>query len=125
MAMNNSPRPEPRRPDQQRTSAADYADDAGDETGWLLAASLIEATRRGDGRPRDELMRILAQMSVERGAETAVLAALGLADVAAVLLEVCADSLKEAPQDVLRDVLAILRDEGGEGTVSSAVSGRE
>jgi hypothetical protein len=120
MAMINSPRPEPWRPDQQCESAAD---DAGDETGWLLAASLIEAKRRSDGRPRAELMRILAEMTVELGAETAVLAALGLADVAAALLEVCADSLKEAPQDVLRDVLAILRDEGGEGAVSCAVSG--
>jgi hypothetical protein len=122
MAMINSPRPEPRRLDQQRESAAD---DAGAETGWLLAASLIEATRRSDGRPRDELMRILAEMTVERGRETAVLAALRLADVAAALLEVCADSLKEAPRDVLRDVLAILRDEGEEGAVSRAASGRE
>lgn len=70
-------------------------------------------------------MRILAEMTVERGRETAVLAALRLADVAAALLEVCADSLKEAPRDVLRDVLAILRDEGGEGAVSCAASGRE
>ena len=122
MAMFNSPRPEPWRADQQNESAVGYE---GEETSWLLAAALIEAKRRGDGRRRDELMRLIAEMTVERGAETAVLAALGLADVAAALLEVCADSLKEAPQDVLRDVLDILHDEGGEGTVNCAMSGSE
>ena len=70
-------------------------------------------------------MRLLAEMTVERGAETVALAALGLADVASTLLEVCADSLKETPQAVLRDVLAILREDGGEGTVSRAASSWE
>ena len=120
MAMINSPRPDPWRADQQNETAAG---DGAEETSWLLAAALIEAKRRSDGRSRDELMRMLAEMTVERGEETVALAALGLADVAAALLEVCADSLKEPPQDVLRDVLAILRDDGGEGAVSCAVSG--
>jgi hypothetical protein len=51
-------------------------------------------------------------MTAARGAGTITLAALGLADVAAALLEVCADSLREPPQAVLRDVLAILRANG-------------
>jgi hypothetical protein len=122
MAMMNSRRPDPWRADQQNASAAG---DEGEETSWLLAAALIEAKRRSDGRPRDELMRLIAEMTVERGRETVVLAVAGLADVAAALLEVCADSLKEAPQSVLRDVLAILRDDDAEGSVSRAVSGQE
>ena len=56
-------------------------------------------------------MGLLAEMTAERGAGTVTRAALGLADVAATLLEVCADSLKEAPQTVLRDVLAVLRED--------------
>jgi hypothetical protein len=50
-------------------------------------------------------------MTAERGAGTVTRAALGLADIAATLLEVCADSLKEAPETVLRDVMAILHDD--------------
>jgi hypothetical protein len=53
----------------------------------------------------------LAEMTVERGPGTVTRAALGLADIAATLLEVCADTVKEAPESVLRDVLAILRDD--------------
>jgi hypothetical protein len=51
-------------------------------------------------------------MTAERGAGTVTRAALGLADVAAALLEICADSLMEPPEAVLRDVLASLRDHG-------------
>jgi hypothetical protein len=57
---------------------------------------------------------LLAEMTLERGAGTVTLAALGLADVAAVLLEFCADSLKESPPTVLGDVLAFLRDDDRE-----------
>jgi hypothetical protein len=107
--MTNLPRPEPRRAGHEWEFAAGKEDE---ETGWLLAAALIEARRQGGPRPSDAVMALLAKMTVERGAGAVTRAALGLADVAAVLLEVCADSLKEVPETVLRDVLAILRDDG-------------
>jgi hypothetical protein len=107
MAMSDPPRPEPRRADEQGESATA---DAEEETSWLLAAALIETRLQGDPRPRDEVMGLLAEMTAEHGAGTVTRAALGLADVAATLLEVCADSLKEEPRSVLRDVLAILHD---------------
>jgi hypothetical protein len=107
MAMTNPPRPEPGLASEQGESATAEEE----ETSWLLAAALIETRRQGDPRPREEVMGLLAEMTAERGAGTVTRAALGLADIAATLLELCADSLKEAPQTVLRDVLAILHDD--------------
>jgi hypothetical protein len=110
MAMSDPPRPEPRRADEQGESAT--ADEEQEkETSWLLAAALIETRLQGDGRSWHEVMGLLAEMTAERGAGTVTRAALGLADIAATLLEVCADSLKEEPQSVLGDVLAILHDD--------------
>jgi hypothetical protein len=57
-------------------------------------------------------MGLLAEMTVERGAGTVTRAALGLADVAATLLELYAGSLDKVPQTVLGDVLATLRGNG-------------
>lgn len=57
-------------------------------------------------------MGLLAEMTVERGAGTVTRAALGLADVAATLLELYAGSNDKAPQTVLGDVLATLRGNG-------------
>ena len=110
MASSNTPRPAPRRAEHGCESAADQEDD--EETSWLLAAALIETRRQSAPSPRDEVLATLAEMTAERGAGTVTLAALGLADVAVTLLEVCADSLREPPQAVLRDVLAALRDNG-------------
>ena len=110
MASSNPPSPEPRCAQYGCVSAADQDDD--EETSWLLAAALIETRRQGAPRPRDEVLGTLAEMTAERGAGTVTRAALGLADIAAALLEVCADSLMESPQTVLSDVLAILRDNG-------------
>ena|ERR1700761_7401467 len=110
MASSDPPRPVPCRSQHDSESAADQEDD--EETSWLLAAALIETRRQGAARPRDEVMGTLAEMTAERGTGTVTRAALGLTDIAATLLEVCADSLTEPPQTVLRDVLAILRDEG-------------
>jgi hypothetical protein len=107
MASSKTPPPKPRRAQHGCESAADQDDD--EETSWLLAVALIETRRQG---ARDALLGTLAEMTAERGAGTVTLAALGLADVAAALLEVCADSLMEPPHTVLRDVLAILRDNG-------------
>ena len=109
MASSNAPRPGPCRA-QHGGESADQEDD--EETSWLLAAALIETRRQGAPRPRDAVRGALAKMTAERGTETVTRAALGLADVAAALLEICADSLREPPQIVLRDVLAVLRDNG-------------
>ena len=57
-------------------------------------------------------MGLLAEMTVERGAGTVTRTALGLADVAATLLELCASSLDKAPRTVLGDVVATLRSNG-------------
>ena len=111
MAMTNPLRPDARLADHECGS---IAEEAGDETSWLLAAALVEARRQGAPPPRDAVMGLLAEMTLERGAGTDTLAALGLADVAAVLLEFCADSLKEPPSTVLGDVLAFLRDDDRE-----------
>lgn len=110
MASSKNPRPEPRRAQHGCESAADQ--DSDEETSWLLAAALIETRRQGAPRPRDEVLGTLAEMAAERGAGTVTRVALGLADVAAALLEVCADSLMEPPPKVLRDVLDVLRDKG-------------
>jgi hypothetical protein len=83
--------------------------DDDEEISWLLAAALIETRRQGDARPQDMVMGLLAEMTVERGAGTVTLAALGLADLAATLLEACARSLGRAPHAVLRDALTTLR----------------
>jgi hypothetical protein len=110
MASSNPPHPEPRRAQHGCEPAAGQDDDQ--ETSWLLAAALIETRRQGAPRPRDEVEGTLAEMTAEHGAGTITRAALGLADIAATLLEVCADSLTKPPQTVLRDVLANLRDHG-------------
>jgi hypothetical protein len=110
MASSNTPRPEPRRAQHGCESAADQDDD--EETSWLLAAALIETRRHSAPRPRDEVLATLAEMTAQRGAGTVTRAALGLADVAVILLEVCADSLMQPPETVLREVLAALRDNG-------------
>ena len=109
MASSNSPHPDPPCAPPGAESAADQDDD--EETSWLLAAALIETRRQGAPRPRDQVLGTLAEMTAERGGGTVTRAALGLTDVAATLLEVCADSLMEPPQTVLREVLAILRDQ--------------
>ncbi|HEY3882615.1 MAG TPA: hypothetical protein VGM12_28865 [Trebonia sp.] len=103
-----SPEP-PSTGSQEKTVAADGDDE---ELSWLLAAALIETRRQGDDRPQDMVMALLAEMTVERGAGTVTLAALGLADVAAKLLEAYAGSLGEAPHAVLRDALTTLRGTG-------------
>jgi hypothetical protein len=108
MTMTEPPPPEPRRADEQGESAT--ADEA-EETNWLLAAALIETRLQGEPHSRDEVMGLLAEMTAERGPGTVTRATLGLADICATLLEVCADSLKEEPQTVLSGVLAILRDD--------------
>jgi hypothetical protein len=107
MPSSNITRPEPLRAEHGCESAADRDDD--EETRWLLAVALIETRRQG---ARDALLGTLAELTAERDAGTVTQVALGLTDVAAALLEVCADSLMEPPQAVLRDVLAVLRDNG-------------
>jgi hypothetical protein len=107
VASSNITRPEPLRAEHGCEFAADRDDD--EETSWLLAAALIETRRQG---ARDAVLGTLAEMTAERDAGTVTRVALGLADVAAALLEVCADSLMEPPQAVLREVLAVLRDNG-------------
>jgi hypothetical protein len=110
MASSNTPRPGPHGAQPGCESADGQEDD--EETSWLLAAALIEIRRQGAPCPRDEVLGTLAEMTAEHGAGTITRAAAGLADIAAVLLEVCADSLMEPPRTVLRDVLASLRDHG-------------
>jgi hypothetical protein len=107
MPSSDISRPEPPRAEYGCEPAADRDDD--EETRWLLAVALIETRRQG---ARDALLGTLAEMTAERDAGTATQVALGLTDVAAALLEVCADSLMEPPHAVLRDVLAVLRDNG-------------
>jgi hypothetical protein len=101
--------PEPRRPSSQGEPVVDEDDE---ETSWLLAAAVIEARRQGQPRPQEAVMGLLAEMTVQRGAGTVTRAALGLADVAATLVELCAGSLDKAPQTVLGDALAALRGNG-------------
>jgi hypothetical protein len=101
--------PESRRPCSQGEPVVDEDDE---ETSWLLAAAVIEARRQGQPRPQEAVMGLLAEMTVERGAGTITRAALGLADVAATLLDLYAGSLDKAPQTVLGDVLATLRGNG-------------
>jgi hypothetical protein len=110
MVSSTPRRPEPRRAQPSCEYVAGQEDD--EETSWLLAAALIETRRHDALRPRDEVLGTLAEMTAKHGAGTVTQAALGLADVAAALLEVCADSLVEPPETVLRDILAILRDNG-------------
>jgi hypothetical protein len=98
--------PEPRLADTEGEPAPEDED----EISWLLAAALIETRRQGDPLPRNEVMGLLAEMTVERGPGTVTQAALGLTDIAGTLLEVCAHALGKAPESVLRDVLVILRD---------------
>jgi hypothetical protein len=112
VAMTNPPPPDTRLADHECGSVAE---EEGDETSWLLAAALVETRRQADPAPRDAIMGLLADMTLERGAGTVTLAALGLVDVAAVLLDFCADSLKESPPTVLGDVLDYLRDESRGG----------
>ena len=107
MASSSMTRPEPLRAEHGCESAAGRDDD--EEIRWLLAAALIETRRQG---ARDALLGTLAEMTAERDSGTGTRVALGLADVAAALLEVCADSRMEPAQAVLREVLAGLRDNG-------------
>ena len=120
ISMASITRPEPLRAEHGCESAADRDDD--EEIRWLLAAALIETRRQG---ARDALLGTLAEMTAERDSGTVTRVALGLADVAAALLEVCADSLREPPQAVLSHVLAVLRVKAEEEPLSRAASGWE
>ena len=84
----------------------------GTGTNWLLAISLIVAWRgNGSRRPQSAVAQRLAEMVAEGGAAAVEQAALGLTDVAGMLLELYADHAGASPDDVLQDVATLMREE--------------
>jgi hypothetical protein len=79
-----------------------------------MAISLVAAWRgTGVQRGRDAVAQRLAEMAAEGGPGAVEQAALGLADVAGMLVELYADCAGTSPDDMLEEVAA-LRDSDGQ-----------
>jgi hypothetical protein len=83
---------------------------------WLLAISLVVAWRgNGSVRPQAAVAQRLAEMVAEGGAAVVEQAALGLTDVAGMLLELYADHVGASSDDVLQDVATLMSDKSAWG----------
>lgn len=92
-------------------SAAEPSNPADVDSSWQLAIGLL-ATWLGPGNthPHQAVAQRLAELSQEGGPAAVEQAALGLADVAGMLLELYADQTGAAPDEVLQKAATLLYD---------------
>lgn len=79
------------------------------DTSWQLAISIIAAWRAAGGGHQAVSAR-LAEAAKENGEAAAEQAAVGLANVAGMFIELYADRLGVSPDDVLSDAATLTRD---------------
>ena len=102
-------------PDPDPSSASSPADvpDAGANRTWSLAITLITVWRgTTDWDPRTAVAQMLAEIAAEGGPAAVEQAALGLTDVAGMLLELYADRTDASPDQVLQEVATLMADRG-------------
>ena len=104
---------EPAAPDPSSApSQADFPD-AGAHRTWSLAVTLITVWRGAQGRdPRTAVAQMLAKIAAEGGPAAIEEAALGLTDVAGMLLELYADRTDASPDQVLQEAATLMADGG-------------
>jgi len=102
-------------PDPDPSSAPSQADflDAGASRTWSLAITLITLWRgANDQDRRTAVAKMLAAIAEEGGPAAVEQAALGLTDVAGMLLELYADHKDASPDQVLQEAATLVGDVG-------------
>ncbi len=80
---------------------------------WSLAITLITLWRGANDRdPRTAVAQMLAEIAAEGGPAAVEQAALGLTDVAGMLLELYADRTDASPDQVLQEAATLMADRG-------------
>ncbi len=93
-------------------SGADYPD-AGAHRTWSLAITLITLWRGADDQDRRAAVaQMLATIAAEGGPAAVEQAALGLTDVAGMLVELHADRTDASPDQVLQEAATLMADIG-------------
>jgi hypothetical protein len=96
--------------------AQDRAPDVSPSMHWLLAINLVTAWCGTGGVHRQSLVaQRLIELADEGGTAAVERAALGLTDIAGVLLELYARRAGASPGDVLEEVAGLIRDRSGCG----------
>lgn len=102
-------------PDPDPSSAPFQADfpDAGANRAWSLAITLITLWRGANDKDRrTAVAQMLAAIAEEGGPAAVEQAALGLTDVAGMLLELYADRTDASPDQVLQEAATLVADVG-------------
>ena len=108
MTETESPDPDP----SSDPSQADLPD-AGANSAWSLAITLITLWRgANDQDRRTTVAKMLATIAAEGGPAAVEQAALGLTDVAGMLLELYADHKDASPDQVLQEAATLVTDLG-------------
>lgn len=103
---------EPAAPDPGSAPRQAHFPDAGADRTWSLAITLITVWRGADGTdPRTAVAQMLAEIA-EDGPAAIEQAALGLTDVAGMLLELYADRTDASPDQVLQEAATLMADRG-------------
>ena len=104
---------EPPAPDPSSAPSQAHFPDAGAYKAWSLAITLITVWRgANDGDPRTAVAQMLAEIGAEGGPAAIEQAALGLTDVAGMLLELYADRTDASPDQVLQEAATLMADRG-------------
>jgi hypothetical protein len=91
---------------------ADFPDSGAKRT-WSLAITLITLWRGANGPDRRiAVAEMLAEIAAEGGPAAVEQAALGLTDVAGMLLELYADRMEASPDQVLQEAATLMADRG-------------
>jgi hypothetical protein len=111
MSETKPPAPDP----SSAPSQAHFAN-AGANRTWPLAITLITVWRGANDRdPRTAVAQMLAEIAAEGGPAAIEQAALGLTDVAGMLLELYADRTDASPDQVLQEAATLMADSGPGG----------
>ena len=104
---------EPPDPDPSPAPAqADFPDASASRT-WSLAITLITVWRGANDKDRrTAAAQMLAAIAAEGGPSAVEQAALGLTDVAGMLLELYADRADASPDQVLQEAATLMADRG-------------
>jgi hypothetical protein len=115
LASSNKRMTETEPPDPDPSSAPSQPDfpDAGANRTWSLAITLITLWRGANGQDRrTAVAQMLAAIAAEGGPAAVEQAALGLTDVAGMLLELYADHADASPDQVLQEAATLMADIG-------------
>jgi hypothetical protein len=104
---------EPPDPDPSPAPSPVDFPEAGASGTWSLAITLITIWRGANDKDRrTAVVRMLAAIAAEGGPAAVEQAALGLTDVAGMLLELYADRTDASPDQVLQEAATLMADRG-------------